>query len=122
MKNKIQNILILASVILTVNAIHACNFQANNSVELQQKDTTVKKSQTVTFTATDMGCSTDSKMVETALYRKKGVKKVKITGETIVVEFDPSKITIEEIKTTIENTGSCEDPKAKIHKVKIKTQ
>lgn len=122
MKKIINNILIIAAVFISANTVNACQIQIINSIELNYKDTTTKKTQTVTFTATDMGCSTDSKMVETALYRKKGVKKVKITGETIVVEFDPSKITVAEIKTTIENTGSCEDPKAKIHKVKIKTQ
>ncbi len=75
---------------------------------------------TVVFTVTEMGCKTDSKMVETALYRKAGIKKVKIEGSTVTVTYNPSKITQSEIISVIENTGTCEDPKAKVHKVSIK--
>jgi copper chaperone CopZ len=79
------------------------------------------KTNTTTFKASNMGCSTDSKMVETALYRKKGVKKVKIDGETISVTFNPAKISVSDLKTVIENTGTCEDPNAKVHEVEIQT-
>ena len=79
------------------------------------------KTATTTFKASNMGCSTDSKMVETALYRKKGVKKVKIDGESITVTFNPAKISVSDLKTVIENTGTCEDPNAKVHEVEIKT-
>lgn len=75
---------------------------------------------TVVFTVTEMGCKTDSKMVETALYRKAGIKKVKIEGSTVTVTYNPSKITQSEIISVIENTGTCEDPKAKVHKVSVK--
>jgi copper chaperone CopZ len=92
-----------------------------NTVQAQTKDSTKSKTTTVTFTATDMGCGTDSKMVETALYRKKGVKSVKIDGETITVVYYTAKVKPEDLKTVIENTGTCEDPNAKVHKVKIKT-
>ena len=68
-----------------------------------------------------MGCRTDSKMVETALYRKAGVKLVKIDGDTIVITYNPSKVKPEDLKTVIENTGTCEDPNAKVHKVKFKS-
>ena len=66
-------------------------------------------------------CKTDSKMVETALYRKKGVKSVKTIDDAITIVYDPNKVKPEELKSIIENTGTCEDPNAKVHKVKIKT-
>ncbi len=85
------------------------------------KDTTKSKTETVILTVTEMGCRTDSKMVETALYRKRGVKTVKTEGETVTIVYSPDKIKLEEIKAVIESTGTCEDPNAKVHKVKIKT-
>ncbi len=93
----------------------------SNTAQAQSKDSAKTKTSIVTFTATDMGCATDCKMVETALYRKKGVKSVKIDGETITVTYYPAKVKPEDLQAVIENTGSCEDPNAKVHKVKIKT-
>lgn len=87
----------------------------------QAKDSANSKTRTVVFTTTGMGCATDRKMVETALYRKKGVKSVKIEGETITIVYYHSKVKPEELKSVIENTGTCEDPNAKVHKVTIKT-
>lgn len=92
-------------------------FMANKSMA----QTEAPKTATVVFTATEMGCGTDSKMVETALYRKSGVKNVKIEGETITVVYNPKKVKPDDLKTIIENTGTCEDPKAKVHKVKFKS-
>ncbi len=94
-----------------------------NSANAQTKKDTTQKVSTITesFSVTDMGCSTDSKMVETALYRKKGVKKVKITNEIVAITYDPLKVKREELITVIENTGTCEDANAKVHKVKFKT-
>jgi copper chaperone CopZ len=85
------------------------------------KDSTIS-SDTIVFSATNMSCATDSKMVEKALYRKKGVKKVFINQDQITVYFNPSKVKAIELQNAIENTGSCEDPTAKIHQVEIKTQ
>jgi copper chaperone CopZ len=92
----------------------------SNTAQAQAKDSSKTKTATVVFSSTDMGCSTDSKMVETALYRKKGVKSVKINGDIITVVYYPSKTSTGELKTVIENTGTCEDPNAKVHKVKIR--
>lgn len=91
----------------------------SNSAQAQSKDNK-NKIDTVTFTATSMDCVLDCKLVETALYRQKGVKKVKIDADTIVVVFNPSKNNAEQLKTVIENTGSCENPDDKIHKAAIK--
>ncbi len=96
-------------------------FAANNANAQTSKATEQAKTSTVIFTATDMGCGTDSKMVETALYRKQGVKSVKIEGETITIVYNPKKVKPEDLKTVIENTGTCEDPNAKVHKVKFKS-
>ncbi|MDP2175259.1 MAG: heavy metal-associated domain-containing protein [Bacteroidota bacterium] len=93
---------------------------ANTSPLLSQTQKPVK-SQTVTYTVTDMGCSTDQKILETALYRKKGIKKVAIQADKITITFNPQKISNEEIIKVIENTGTCEDPNDKIHKVKSST-
>ncbi len=102
----------------TSAATTAINNTCINSKSSFQDST---KTATTTFKASNMECSTDSKMVETALYRKKGVKKVKIDGESITVTFNPSKISVSDLKTVIENTGTCEDPNAKVHEVEIKT-
>ncbi len=79
------------------------------------------KLDTAVFTVTGMGCTTDNKMVETALYRKGGVKKVNIKDDVITIVFNPNKVKKDELIQAIENTGTCEDPNAKVHKVKIKT-
>lgn len=79
------------------------------------------KSQTITFTVTEMGCNNDQKILETVLYRKKGIKKVAIQDEKVTVTFNPQKISSDEIIKVIENTGTCEDPNDKIHKVKSST-
>lgn len=84
------------------------------------QDSTKAKTQTVTFIATEMGCATDSKMVETALYRKKGVKSVVISGDTITVVYNPAKLKPEDLQAVIENTGTCEDPDARVHKARRK--
>lgn len=76
---------------------------------------------TITLTATEMGCKTDAKMVETALYRKSGVKKVLIDGDNITVTYNSKKISAAQIISVIENTGTCDDPNAKVHKVKFKS-
>ena len=85
------------------------------------KDSTKAKTATVTFTVTAMDCRTDSKMVETTLYRKKGVKSVKTTDDNITIVYSPDKIKPEELKAVIESTGTCEDPNARVHKATIKS-
>jgi copper chaperone CopZ len=91
----------------------------SNDSQAQSKDHK-NNTDTVSFTATSMDCPLDSKLVETALYRQKGVKKVKIDADTIVVVFNSNKNTADQLKTVIESTGSCEDPNDKIHKAEIK--
>lgn len=75
---------------------------------------------TIVFISTGMGCSEDNKMVEKALFRKKGVKQVVISGDTVTVRFRPGKTTASELAAAIESTGTCEDPNARVHKVMIK--
>ncbi len=113
-----KNILFRAGRVLAVIIIA---FFANNAKAQTTTDKKVKQQDTVVFTATEMGCNTDKKMVETALYRKNGVKNVTISGETITVVYNPGKVKPDDLKAVIENTGTCEDPNAKVHKVKIKT-
>jgi hypothetical protein len=55
------------------------------------------------------------------LYRRVGIKKVILSEGTVTVAFNPQKISVKEIVSIIENTGTCEDPNAKVHKVKIKS-
>lgn len=88
-----------------------------------QKQNSNNKPHPVTdrFDVTAMECSTDSKMVEKALYRQKGVKEVKIEGSVVTVTYQPGKITREKIVTVIEQTGTCEDPKARVHKTTLLT-
>jgi copper chaperone CopZ len=112
-----NNLISRASTLLII----FCSIVAANSAQAETKDKTKPKTSTVVFSVTEMGCGTDNKMVETALYRKKGVKSVKIEGETITVTYVTSKVKPEDLKEVIENTGTCEDPNAKVHKVQIKT-
>lgn len=88
----------------------------SQTAKAQSNDSAKAKTQTVAFIATEMGCATDSKMVETALYRKKGVKSVIISGDTITVVYNPAKLKPEDLQAVIENTGTCEDPDARVHK------
>lgn len=76
---------------------------------------------TIVLSVSEMGCKTDSKMVQTALYRRVGIKKVILSEGTVTVTFNPQKISVKDIVSIIENTGTCEDPNAKVHKVKIKS-
>ncbi|NQW42280.1 MAG: hypothetical protein HQ463_02460 [Bacteroidetes bacterium] len=105
--NKILAILLF---MLIAKSSNACSYKAKPKIKLD----------TAIFTATAMGCTTDSKMVETALYRKGGVKNVKIKDDSIKIVFNSSKISKDELIKVIENTGTCEDPNAKVHKVKVK--
>ncbi len=107
--------------LLFVVVLLACckHTYANNQANNPPFQDTTSTSSTVVFTATEMACKTDSKMVEKALYRTKGVKKVTINGESITVTFNPQKVSSETLKTVIENTGTCEDPNARVHKVEI---
>ncbi len=114
-----KNIILNAGRLLAILSI---TIFANSAEAQTKKDTAKAITSTVTFTVSDMGCKTDTKMVETALYRKKGVKSVKVEGELITVVYNPDKVKPEELKAVIENTGTCEDPNAKVHKVKINTQ
>ena len=76
---------------------------------------------TIVLSVSEMGCKTDSKMVQTALYRRVGIKKVILSEGTVTVTFNPQKISVKEIVSIIENTGTCEDPNAIVHTVKIKS-
>lgn len=98
------------------NNTYANNQKSNSKIQLQD---TTSSQKTVVFSATEMSCKTDSKMVEKALFRTKGVKKVSIQDSNITVTFNPQKVNTETLKSVIENTGTCEDPNAKVHKVSI---
>jgi copper chaperone CopZ len=108
---KASKYLAILTIALFANAANA---------QTTTKDSSKVKPASITYSVSDMDCKTDSKMVETALYRKKGVKSVKTIDDAITIVYDPSKVKPEELKTIIENTGTCEDPNAKVHKVIIK--
>lgn len=97
--------------IIIAKTINAQENKINSKIKLD----------TTTLTVTAMECSTDSKMVEKALYRQKGVKKVTIKEDIIIIVFNSSKVTQTKLINVIENTGTCEDPNAKVHKVTIKS-
>jgi copper chaperone CopZ len=110
--------IIMASVCLVaISQTLIADNNTNNSTLSVAENTVI----TETFTVSDMGCATDRKMVETALFKLKGVKKVVVANGEVTVTYDSSKVKREDIVKTIENTGTCEDPNAKVHKVKLKT-
>ena len=103
-------------------------FQKNSFASAKNKSSIVTTNHfanttdsTIVLSVSAMGCKTDSKMVQTALYRRVGIKKVILSEGTVTVAFNPQKISVKEIVSIIENTGTCEDPNAKVHKVKIKS-
>jgi hypothetical protein len=93
----------------------------NTSSKVNTKHFANTADSTIVLSVSEMGCKTDSKMVQTALYRRVGIKKVILSEGTVTVTFNPQKISVKEIFSIIENTGTCEDPNAKVHKVKIKS-
>lgn len=115
----IKCLLILSMMVfLTSNAFAKAKNDipiTTNSIQSSLIDTSIH------LKVTEMSCKTDAKMVQTALYRKSGIKKVSIVDDIVSVLFNPLKISMIEIINTIENTGTCEDPNAKVHKVKFNT-
>ena len=110
-------------VVLLMTAINIYGKASDLSIDAAKYNFTLNASadSVLVLNVTEMACKTDSKMVQTALYRKGGVKKVAIDGETVAVTYNPSKISRSQIIEIIENTGTCEDPNAKVHKVKVKS-
>ncbi len=113
----------LLSIVVMLMAFYN-NTYANTNISntSNQFQDTASTQTTVVFSATEMACKTDSKMVEKALFRTKGVKKVSILDSNITVTFNPQKVSTATLKSVIENTGTCEDPNAKVHKVEILNQ
>lgn len=73
-----------------------------------------------TFSVSNMSCHKDANLVARSLYRLKGVKKVQIIGDKVVVKYDQTKQSSKQIIAAIEGTGTCEDPNDKRHKAKKK--
>lgn len=113
---KKTKILFNSAILLLLFIIQNQNILAQTDV----KKTT--KTDTLQVTVSEMGCHLDQGILESALYRSKGVKRVFIKDKDIVVIFNPKKTNTEAIISTIENTGTCEDPNDKIHKVVLKSQ
>jgi copper chaperone CopZ len=83
-----------------------------NSHFSQKEPTTLTDS----FEVTNMDCHNDANIVERRLYRLKGVKKVKIEGDIVIVTYSSKKTNAKAIKETIEDSGTCTDPNDKTHK------
>lgn len=92
-------------------------FIGQASAQTASDTTKAKPVKTVTLTVTGMGCVKDNKIVEDALYEKKGVKSVDIDGEIIKIKYDERKVKKEELIAAIEACGTCEDKSARPHKV-----
>lgn len=114
-KNKFR----LAGIVFLLASINA---SAENTAGTIRTATAGPDDSTVVLISTGMDCKEDCKLVEKALYRTKGVKQVAITGDSVTVRFNPAKTSSPVLSKIIENTGSCEDPDARIHKVMIKPE
>ena len=112
--------MIAIQIAILCASINAATPNTTNHTKTENAEFFSSNDSTLVLTVSDMECKTDSKLVETALYRKVGIKSVRIEGETITVVYNPKRITSQEIIKVIENTGTCEDPNARVHKVKIK--
>jgi len=73
---------------------------------------------TDTFSVSNMGCHNDQNLIERALYRLSGVKKVTMLEGKIAVKYDTGKLTEKQIIAAIEGTGTCESPDDRVYKAK----
>lgn len=71
---------------------------------------------TDSFDVTNMTCHKDAKIVERRLYRLKGVKKVRIDGDVVIVTYSNKKTDSKAIIAVIEGSGTCSDPNDQTHK------
>lgn len=110
--------IIKISIILIIGLGFSIQAKAEKShINQTQKDPIVV---TDTFSVSNMSCHKDANLVSRSLYRLKGVKKVQIIGDKVVVKYDQTKQTSKQIIAAIEATGTCEDPNDKQHKAKKK--
>jgi copper chaperone CopZ len=106
---------VLAIIVLTAttNSGFAQTTTSNQTTD-SLKTTTVK--------VKGITCSMDLKMISANVEKLKGVSSFKAgkqgTTTTFEVKYNPELITEKEIFTTIENTGSCENPDERPYKIK----
>jgi len=106
------------SIILIIGLGFSIPAQAEKShINQSQTDPIVV---TDTFSVSNMSCHKDANLVSRSLYRLKGVKKVQIIGDKVVVKYDRTKQTSKQIIAAIEGTGTCENPNDKRKKAKKK--
>ena len=69
------------------------------------------------------GCKTDLGMIVSNVQKLEGVKSCKVVKHgatsTLEVAYHAREVNFKTIKSTIENTGTCEDPDARRYKVKL---
>ena len=95
-----------------------------NSVFSQTTTTnqTTDSLKTSTVKVKGITCSMDLKMISANVEKVKGVSSCKAgkqgTTTTFEVKYNPALVTENEIFSTIENTGSCENPDERPYKIK----
>ena len=105
----------MAIIVLTATA----NSEFSQTTTSNQTTNSLK---TGTVKVKGIICSMDLKMILANVEKVKGVSSCKAgkqgTTTTFEVKYNPALVTEKEIFSTIENTGSCENPDERPYKIK----
>ena len=112
---KFIKLFVLAIIVLTATANRAIS-------QITTTNQTTDSLNTATVKVKGITCSMDLKMISANVEKVKGVSSCKAgkqgTTTTFEVKYNPALVTEKEIFSTIENTGSCENPDERPYKIK----
>ena len=112
---KVIKLLVLVIITLTIRT----NITFSQTTIINE---TTDSLTTATVKVKGITCSMDLKMISANVEKVKGVSSCKAgkqgTTTTFEVKYNPTLVTEKEIFSTIENTGSCENPEERPYKVK----
>lgn len=107
---------VVAFIILTATTSIAFSQSPGNTNQ------SADSAKTITVKVKGITCSMDLKMISANIEKMKGVNSCKAgkmgTTSSFEIKFNPAEVTEKEIYSTIENTGSCENPDERPYKIK----
>jgi len=120
MKSKYFNALLTA---FTLTFIFAASASAQTSIEQTTTATQAQTVKTIKLKVAGITCSGDCKDIQKVVSDMNGVKACKQVGKpsatsVFEVSFNPAVISEKEIRSAVEATPGCEDPKDRPYKVK----
>lgn len=115
---KFIKLLVLAHLVLTATT----NFAFSQTTPTNQ---TTDSLNTATVKVKGISCSEDSEMISANVVKVKGVSSCKAGKQdpvtTFEVKYIPELVAEREIFVTIQNTGSCDNPDERPHKINSKS-